>query len=173
MQDDLNLKARWSARKETVDECASRAMVCLLRMATCDDAFGQWFRKSKSRGQALANRVDMTIDSLRDALQRGRNRRDFDKTVIEELGFSMSLWNGSDREAGAGFYVGCGKYPDPVLLPGPNECRIDFPHGGPVAERLLQLGKLSEVVSAVVTSWDPDWALVSTYAMDGTIYPGV
>ncbi len=169
--DDLNVRARWAARQEPIEECASRAVECLRRLGECDEAFRKWFKRGMSREEALASRVEVTLEACQDLLARGRNRRDFDNTVIEELGFATSLWNGRDGDAGAGVSFACGQYPDATILPGPNQCCVDLPYGGGAAKRVLRLGKLKCVTAAVVGSWNPDWVRVSTYAMDQAVYP--
>lgn len=93
-------------------------------------------------------------DCLLGLLERGRNRRDTDKTVIEELGFYIGLWNGAataEKEVGLG--VQCGSY---ILNPNLGNCvTLDLPEdlGG-----LRDPDCMAAVVSTVVRAWDPDWA---------------
>src|SRR5687768_756609 len=89
------LGAYWGNRKETAAECAERAVALLQWLSRCDEAFGRWFQGGRSRKEALQREVRPDPAVLRPLLERGRNRRDDDRSVIEELGFRMGLWNGA------------------------------------------------------------------------------
>jgi hypothetical protein len=169
----LNLEAYWRPRKASINECALHVAKCLHRIATCDEAFSQtWLECGNSLNEAITNKVDPTLESLQTLLAKGRSRRDSDKSIIEELGFSLGrLWNGWNKEAAVHISFTCGAYPDPKVLPFANNCLIELPYGGPVAERILQVDKLRCVMAAVVASWDPDVAAVSSYQMRAAVYP--
>jgi len=177
----VRLRARWGARKESVEECASRLLLFLQHLACCDDAFAQkWLEiahkpgaESQTREDAMAARflpVELSHESLRELFNRGRFRRERWNSVIEELGFtSGSFWNGCEA-ASAHVSVNCGAYPDSRTMPGSNRAWIDFPNEGPAAERILQPEKLRQIMTVVVENWDPDWARVSTNKTDSEIY---
>lgn len=167
----LNLEAYWGSRKESIDECAAHVLDCLRQLAVGDEAFAQpWLKCGNSRKEALANKIELTSESLRNLLAKGRNRYDTTKEVIEDLGFYLGrLWNGWDDEAAAHVAFHCGAYPK--LMPMPNDCLIEFPYGGPAANRIVQVNKLGCVMAAVVSSWDPDVAAVSSYQMRAAVYP--
>jgi hypothetical protein len=172
MTENVNLLASWGVCTRTVDQCAERVLDCLRKLAVCDAVFAQtWLQCGNSLKSAYENKVELTVNVLRQLLDKGRFRRDVDKTVMEELGFSSGrLWNGSfDTPAHVAFH--CGAHPDPIYMPGVNSVRVEFPPLGPAAERTLQMNTLRHVMSAVVSVWDPDWARVSTYEMDQVVYP--
>ena len=79
------------------------------------------------------------------------------------------LWNG--EEAGAAHVrVQCGAYPDPDVLPGPNEVLIELPSSGPAIHGVGCPEKRRQMVMAVLESWDPNWLRVSTIQIDEAIY---
>jgi hypothetical protein len=171
MRERIDLHARWGDRKESADECAGHAVECLQQLAVCDAAFGQWFKRGKSRKEALEGRFEPTFESCRDLLEKGRNHFDTTKEVIEDLGFSMGLWNGGEEGSAVGLRFHGGAYPAVPRMPNPNDCVIDLPYGGSAADYLLSKGKLRQITSAVVESWNPDWARVSTFHMRQSLYP--
>lgn len=171
MIERIDLNARWGDRGESLDEVASRAAKCLKRLATFGDVFTHWFQLGKSRKEALEQRFEPTFESCRALLAKGRNRRDTDKSIIETLGFRMWLWNGQEGESAGGVRFNCGAYPAVAAMPTPNECMVELPFGGSVADRLLQEEMLLSITETVVESWDPDWVRVSTFQMRQAVYP--
>jgi hypothetical protein len=64
-------------------------------LAQIDGAFRQWYETGWSRKAALKKQIDATnTEYVRRLLERGRNRRDVDKTVIDSLGYYVHIWNG-------------------------------------------------------------------------------
>ncbi len=98
------------------------------------------------------------------------NRRDVDSSVVEELGFSVGLWNG-DLKAAIGLSVSCGGW---VSVPGVmNAFNLDLPtpgegSGGQLYERDTALA----IMRAVVEAWDPDWATLTSYGLAGAVDAG-
>jgi hypothetical protein len=86
---------------------------------------------------------------------------------MEDLGFiPKRLWN--ER---AHVFVQCGGFPDPRIMPGPNVAWVDFPNYGDAGERILQSNTLEKILNSVVSSWDPDWARISTNDLDSRVHP--
>jgi hypothetical protein len=156
-EERFHLGAYWGDRRESVEKCAERSADFLAGLGACDQCFAGWFRLGESREQARAHEVPANVDILRAELAAGRNRRDTDGAVIEDLGFSLWLWNGADNdEEAAGLHIACGGYSGAV----PNVCSVDLPRGGDAAERVLRGETLTCVIEAAVSSWEPDWARV-------------
>jgi hypothetical protein len=65
-----------------------------LALRKCDEAFSRWFQLGRSRKQALEHEFRITAETVKERLLHGRNRRDVGGGVIENLGYSLSLWNG-------------------------------------------------------------------------------
>jgi hypothetical protein len=171
MRERIDLQARWGDRRESVDDCAGHAAECLRLLAACDESFIQWFKLGNSRKEALTRRFEPTFESCRDLLAKGCNRRDSDKSVIENLGFRMALWSGSEDDSAVGIRFHGGAYPAVPRMPNPNDGVVDLPYGGSAGERILEVNRLRQILSAVVEGWNPDWARVSTFHMREAIYP--
>jgi hypothetical protein len=146
------LGAYWSARRESIDECADRLLRFFAALTPCDPSLAQWFKLGRSRRQALQHSVDVADrKSLRELLERGRHWTDFDKRLIDDLGFSLALWNGADTSTSAQLTSLCGSYCDTAV----NNVVLLLPH---VLGRLSNAGRMRAVLAAAATAWEPDWA---------------
>ena len=82
----------WSERPETLE---SATELCVSAFdALADAGFTRFYEKGKSRKDALRRPFVPTRETLAALLARGRNRRDTDHAVIEDLGFRLALWSG-------------------------------------------------------------------------------
>lgn len=162
MSSRLALGAYWKPRRESIEQCADRLFVFMHALTLCDFAFSQWFKLGHSRRDALKGKVNVqSREELFALLDKGRHRRDIGKAVMEELGFSVSLWNGGEEGKDAGLSVKCGLY---WVSPSPNaslsNCvTLDFPEdfGG-----LTNPANASRVLSVAASCWEPDWAGISS-----------
>jgi len=172
--DRLYLKSRWTARKESVDKCVLRALGCLERLANCDEVFmPPWFKCGRSFNDAKQNKIELTFDSFRELFIEGCTRSDFCNEVIDEMGFTVGrLWNGVDGQAATHVSMTCGAYPSPEVLSAANDFCIEYPIGGHALERLLKPDIYYKIMEIVVTSFDPDWARISSDKLHGEVYPG-
>src|SRR3989442_863361 len=90
------LGAYWPARQESIEECGNRLGRFLTELAMCDPVFAIWCERGRSRKEASERHVAVEDrHDLLDLLDRGRNRRDVGRDVIDELGFNVGLWNGA------------------------------------------------------------------------------
>jgi hypothetical protein len=152
--DDLYVGAYWNARKETKYSCADKLSRFLLDLSACDAVFAYWYKLGRSRRQAKQVEIDYTnTDSLIDLLERGRNRKDICKEVIEDLGFHVTLWNGGESQNEVGLSITCGLYSTVPGLGG-NCVVIDLPEdlGG-----LRHADRMANVLATVAKYWEPDW----------------
>lgn len=151
------LGAYWGDRPEGVDDCARRLVSCLTGLASIHGALGRWY----PRGKAKAGAVEADPAGLRSLLLAGRNRRDMGNDVIEDLGFSVSLWN-RDKSMPSVLSAHCGSYARTEGIV--NTCVLDLPpiesDDDPVME-LLEPGRASAMMRAVVEAWSPDWAALT------------
>jgi hypothetical protein len=115
--------AYWGARRESLDECARRATLLLEALVRVHDSFSNWYEKGRSRRDALRKPVPIQEDHLRALLARGRNRTDFGKQVIEEFGYSLSIWNGAADDLASSFSLRCGGWE----TTSPNSCVVTLP----------------------------------------------
>jgi hypothetical protein len=141
-----------------VEQCAEHVVHCLRDLGKSDIAFSRWFQAGRSRKKALEREVQITHETVKELLFRGRSKRDIGGDVMEELGFSMRLWNGGEDCQSVGFSVTCGGYArNPNVW---NSCVINLPSEGHPSERLLKVEVLLRLMRAVIESFDPHWATV-------------
>lgn len=151
--------AYWESRREDVEECARRADLFFHLLAQCESSLGQWYRAGRvARGSPghLVRTNDR--EELKESLLRGRNRTDLDKSVIEDLGFSMHVWNQRPDARATILTIRCGAYTDR----GSNLCLLKPPREGEAAERMLSAPMLARILECMVTAWDPDWGVVTS-----------
>jgi Immunity protein 52 len=149
------LGAYWDARKEAAEDCADRLQRFLASLADCDPRLAAWYEKGRSQKEAREKPVAISDrEYLLDLLNRGRNRRDVGRSVIEELGFNVGLWNGGDEQNESGLNVSCGldATPNAGLS---NAVVLSLPRN------LGDLGNaesMARVLAAVARAWEPQWA---------------
>lgn len=151
--------AYWGPRPESEEECARRLMRCLRDLAETDDLLGHWYKKGWSRKQATESEVLVDEETLTTLVHSGRARGDFDRSVIPELGYSVSLWNG-DSKRSADFSVLCGATTSTV----PNNFVLHLPQPEE-APGLLQTPAAMSVLRAAITAWDPEWATWTSHSI--------
>jgi hypothetical protein len=159
MTSRLLIGAYWGDRRETAESCAGRLKRSLGVLGAADVRFENWYRKTGSRPDHPGRPIETSDEALRDLLLAGRNRRDFDGEVIEQLGFSVSVWNG-DLERSASVSVFCGAYAGVAGL-----------LNSMVVSAADPLGELSDGVAGtrgrdlalgLAQAWQPDWITVAT-----------
>ena len=149
--------AYWGPRRETLDACAERADAFMEGLRSLDPALATWYKLGRSRRDALRHQVLIEHDVLRKLLESGRNRRDFDRTVIEELGYSMFLWNG--QEPSIGLHIGCG-VSSPYVT---NVVVIDLPRSDEDLGKLASAETARNLMRLLVQCWDPEWSTLSSH----------
>ena len=160
MKEDFYVGAYWGPRRETSLECARRADLFFQLLVRCDPSFEQWYRRGLNVPRGLPGvPLRVEIPELEQLLLQGRNRDDANRDVIEDLGFSMRVWNG--KTVRTGIELLCGVY-TPAL---PNLCLLYPPKEGPSRERIWSAPVLSEVLTSIATAWDPDYAMASSSDM--------
>jgi hypothetical protein len=153
MAQDLYVGAYWGPWRESVDECGDRLMVCLNRLAQSSEVFANWYETGRSRKDALKRPISLQDKAhMLRLLDRGVHRRDTDKSVIEDLGFGIGIWNGAADERAASLSVHCGCYSTTPRMG--NTCVLNLPK---VLGDLEKKERLVEVLRALVIAWEPDW----------------
>lgn len=149
----------WAPREESLDECTERTVRWFDAIGRVDPLFGAWFHKGYSRKEAMTRPFTPGREALRNLLDQGRNYTDFDRKVIPDLGFRISLWADAGGDEAASVSVGCGMYSPYVS----NVCLLEPPDAGPVAERLVRVNVLRDLLSIAVRCWEPDHGLVVSH----------
>lgn len=156
------LGAYWGSRQESSLRCGERFAHCVARLSEIDEILGSWFRRGASKAAAKTP-VELDAESIGRLLAQGRNRRDVDEEVIEELGFSFGMWNRATPTVGLSGTVGAHPSFSGVL----NHFVLDFPPPDAEARRLYDPNVARSIFDAVVEAWEPEWATWSTPALRG------
>lgn len=144
----------WGNRRESVDVCADRLEAFLRQLADAHPLLGSWLLTGDDSTSAKAHPFESTSESLRELLLAGRPRRDSDGSVMEDLGFLASLWNGHDTAA-VGLMVRCGASPATATVG--NAVVLDLPEAEGAALGLYSQDTARLVMNAVVSCWEPAW----------------
>ena len=153
--------AYWGPRRETALECAHRAVRFFHLMTPCDPTFAQWYR-----GGRRPPRGTPGFPVIQDAAEweqlflKSVIRTDVGRKVIEDLGFRQSLWNAHKERTRINLH--CGGYSPHG---GPNSCLFEPPEEGLEHERLWSLPVLTEVLTCIISAWDPDSVMASSSEM--------
>lgn len=158
--DPFYLGAYWGSRQESSARCGQRLANCVALLSEIDEAFASWFRRAASKAAAKTP-VDTDAESLGRLLAQGVNRRDVGGDVIEELGFSIGLWNRARPAVGLSGTVGAYPSFQGVL----NSVVLDFPPPEAEALRLYEPSVAQAIFDAVVEAWEPNWATWTTHAL--------
>jgi hypothetical protein len=168
MTEPFYLGAYWGPRGESVSACAERLTTCLLRIGSLAPLAATWYRKAGRRKDAMGSPVSVESSALRELLLAGVNRRDFGGDVINELGFSVSLWNGDSR-APVGFSVTCGAAPStPGVM---NSFVLNLPSPEAGGAQFYEPSTARALVMAVVAAWEPDWATFASHRLREAVDP--
>lgn len=142
--------AHWAGRRESAEACARRAEEFFQRLGRCDPAYGQWFEYAYSRRNALQLPFEPTAETFLRFFERRKYR-------LGKDGFCFEAWTGQEQRGKGGLLsFTCGSNM-PFY---PNACVFHLPREAPVAERVLRLPVLTEVVRAFVEAWEPDGCAV-------------
>jgi len=117
--------------------------------------FASWYQKGRSSRDTLERPVHPGSDSIiLGLMEAGRNRRDIDKSVIEDLGFRIGLWNGAREEGhAASLDVTCGLFAKNINLG--NWVVLNLPE---ILGDLEKKEPALQALVAVVKAWSPEWA---------------
>jgi len=141
----------WGDRAETPDECARRAIAFLEAMARIDPLFTQFEYTTRKRGKYVHSPVPLELEELSKVIAKGVNRRDSDRSVIQELGYR--LWvstRGKGDHALLNLHCGCydtGSFANSCIL------QLDFPE--PRYEQVVNVPVLTRMLGAMADAFDP------------------
>jgi hypothetical protein len=157
-------RVSWAPRRESAQSCAQRAFALLEALERLDPSFREfwtWSRgRKKVRVPVLANR-----ERVEEIIGRNVNRNDWDRKVIEELGFSTSFVHTLKDCEGAPkgreslfirFHCGC--YSELSS----NSCVMDLPAYPPTSERVLRWEVLAELMRLMLDTMDGDNGLITS-----------
>ena len=140
----FSLQAVRKIRRRDLEDCVDDAMALFLNLTEINGDIFRWKGQGKSKKAAIRNPyVDFTNrNTVRNLLLQGRNKTDFTGEYIEELGFRLSFWNGTeDPDLAANVSFSNGNYSKYVS----NVIHLEFPEFGDLsrndqlAEQLIRI----------------------------------
>ncbi|ANK91389.1 MULTISPECIES: Imm52 family immunity protein [Rhizobium] len=156
MNTRYKLLAYRDSRPRSPEQCATDLSVLLNRLAKISPAVFHWKLRGSSKRKAMQNSfIDPNdFEFLSDIVLKSANRRDGDHSIIPELGFSISFWNGSTKdESAASLSIANGLTSNIV----PNSVVLNFPSLGYSNNNIeATVG----IISAAVDSIDAERALL-------------
>jgi len=155
--------AYWGPREEPVFDCAHRLSSMLNALGAVDPLLASWFHTGASRKAALARSVDPSPEVLQELLLKGVARRDdAGRSVMTELGFSASIWNGQKIQVGVN--VRCGSS---AAVPGlaSNSVVVQLPEAQGEAMALYRRDTALALLRAVIMAWRPSWSTWTSHRL--------
>jgi len=153
---DLFIGAYWGPREESTAQCASRLDMCLTSLALGSKLFRFWYKRGKSKPEALIHPIDS--ERLTSLVASGKRTRDSDNSNIECLGYRIGIWNGENEDLSASLSITCGMHARTPHLS--NAVVLNLPSElGDSTYREVSLQALTSIIS----SWEPDWAAVISH----------
>ncbi|MFP2931314.1 Imm52 family immunity protein [Pyxidicoccus sp. 3LG] len=157
MTEFFSIGTYWGVRREPAHSCAERAQTFFQSLRVRDPSFEQWYRAGRKLKGAPGIPIDMrSLQELTIRFQKGQIHTDLNRRPMEELGFGLSVW--TERAGRTRISMRCGVY-SPF---GSNVCLMNLPDQGEIAERLLTLPMMTQLLLDMVEAWDPDSGLVDT-----------
>jgi hypothetical protein len=147
----------WSARRESLQECARRVTAVLRALSGCNPSSARWFRKGMDRAGALQHEVAINEQSIATILLEGRVRGDYSGEVFEDGGFSLDLWNGASQGREMAISIRCGAY-SPWLT---NRVVLDLPLDRKESADIMNFLALRRILVVLVRCFKPDWGAVT------------
>lgn len=150
------LLAYRASRSRSPEECAADLSVLLQRLAKISPAVFQWKLLGSSKRKAMQNSFldPDDLDFLSALVLKSANRRDGDRSIIPELGFYVSFWNGSSKDDGAASLSIANGLTSKFV---PNSVVLNFPFLGDIKNNFEII---TDLVSAAVESIDAERALL-------------
>jgi hypothetical protein len=157
--DSYYIACNWKDRKEDAGACTRRIVQCMRGLASCDPSFAEVSIVPRST-RKLPYRIAVDFETIKPFVERGRNRTDVPpRKIIEKLGYNISLSaDYRNREKKWVINAMCGAYPQTSGML--NYCKLSLPREADALDGLLQRGTAACLVQAMISSWDPDWAVV-------------
>ncbi|WP_296742690.1 Imm52 family immunity protein [Mesorhizobium sp.] len=143
----------WPARACDLNACARLAHTHFEAISHFDKGLASWF-KLASRKPKVPVAADVgSLDALTGLLRKGVSRTDTDRSVIEELGWSIRFWNGEVGGCTANTSIKCGCTSPWVS----NAAYVSISREGSVG---MDDAKALKLMEALVGIWNPESGVV-------------
>lgn len=155
----FDIGVQWQGnRKESPEECATRTLELLTGLKQLDSCFNVFETSSRQRGKIVDKPLPLELDELSKLFAKGVNRRDTDRSIIKELGFS--LYATTPGEDGAWLRINCGIYNSSSNR---NSCWLMISEATPETPRLSAEPMLIAILQQMVEAFAPDLGFASHY----------
>jgi hypothetical protein len=147
------IAAYWDARASSVEGCTAAFERVLPAIRDLGPAFAHLYH-ARDRPRDPVIPAPTEHGAIAAAIEHGRNRRDTDRTVIEELGYMLSWDDNTRRFDKATVELTCGATAPSTR----NRIRVDVPEE---FERTTETAsRVRGLLERMIESFDPNWASV-------------
>ncbi len=150
--DSFYLGAYWSARRESVGDCATRIVQFLRFLEELHSECRLWWFYQDA--ESAPQQIQLTIPVLESLLE---SHYDDFGNCMEALGFCTLI----STTSGARFSINCGAYSD--CSPSVNCCVLNFPNDLTTINDILTSESTIRLVKEVVYAMEPDWAVLNSH----------
>lgn len=151
MSETYGIKAYWTHRPESAEECARRAEMFFRLLAECHPSFVHWYEKSSSAGTAR----ELEFEPTRETFVRFFGRK---KYQSGKDGFRFGAWTGHEaQDQGAMVMLRCGSKAEVA----PNNLWLFLPEEALGHERMLSAAVVASAMRAIAVAWEPEWAVAT------------
>jgi len=147
----------WSARRETVQECARRIAAALRALADCSGTFERWFQDCVGSHDPVRHAVAADEGRIAALLLEGTLRGDHSGEVLEGGGYSLWLWNAAAQPKEVALHVHCGSY-SPW---GGNAVVLDLPLDREKNADIMNFAALRRILLILVRCFEPESGVVT------------
>jgi hypothetical protein len=150
--------AFWGPREESAEQCARRMQHMLQDFAGTHELLAHWYKKGRSRKQALKHPIDPSYESLVKLFRANPLGR--------PLGYSVGWWNGAEDDHAMDMRASAGHRSMHVL----NDAVLALPDDPETTGHLFEPDTLLAILTAMVRAWEPECAELGSSAMRMALY---
>lgn len=140
----------WPGRPEPLEAYSRRAALLFQSLSSVDPSLSRWFEQAASRDVAIHGEFVPRAETLLGLFAKK-------KYQLADGEFFFAAWNG-ESNASSVVNFSCGS-PSPETV---DLCVWTPPAKGDVAGRFLSASVLTQVMSAMVQAWDPEWGVFTS-----------
>jgi len=160
IKDSYIIGAYWGSRAEPLSNVVDKIFHTLNELKEIDVQFLKYYELGMSRKKALENEVTLNKENVKKICLSSVKKGELDENGIAKLGFVLWVWTGhkDEESSSVNFTVG-GTYKTKNIS---NLCVLKIPHEGAARERMLQGGISKKILDLIVSTWNPDYAVLTS-----------
>lgn len=157
----------WGVRKESPAEIARRMSKMLRKLKPISPLLKAWATDAMDPD---GHRISTTAKGLEPIIAKGVFRRDDNRKVIDDMGYSKSLCNAFDDGSFVSLYVHAGCWTEFSH----NSLRMNFPIITDAIRPLLSVEGILQILRILIECWEPDSAhFDSSFLLEALDWPEV